>query len=124
MKWENRDINVTEWANIPTFSKLDDIVTPLRLLQLFFDDVIVDMIVGYTKLYSHRATSISWNRRKLRKDGKFHKSDQILNQTKTNVKLCLGKISLQKTLRIKFSVDSGFSNELCGKKRKPGNAGN
>ena len=68
MKWENRDINVTERTNIPIFSKLDDIVTTLRLLELFFDDVIVDMIVGYTKLYSHRATSISRNRRKLRKD--------------------------------------------------------
>ena len=43
------------------------------------------------------------------KDGKFNKSDQILDQTKRNInKLCLGKISLRKTLRIKFSVDSGF----------------
>ena len=43
------------------------------------------------------------------KDGKFHKSDQILDQTKRNInKLCLEKISLRKTLRIKFSVDSGF----------------
>ena len=33
---------------------LDDIVTPLKLLELFFDDVLVDMIFGYTKLYSHR----------------------------------------------------------------------
>ena len=33
---------------------LDDIVTLLRLLKLFFDDVLVDMIFGYTKLYSHR----------------------------------------------------------------------
>ena len=48
MKWENRDINVAEWANNAAFSKLDDIVTPLRLLELFFDDVLVDMIVGYT----------------------------------------------------------------------------
>ena len=54
MKWENRDINVVERANTPKFSKLDNIVTPLRLLELFFDDVSVDMIVGYTKLYSHR----------------------------------------------------------------------
>ena len=43
------------------------------------------------------------------KDGKFHKSDQILDQTKRNInKLRLGKISLRKTLRIKFSLDSGF----------------
>ena len=34
---------------MPKFSKLDDIVTPLRLLELFFDDVLVYMIVGYTK---------------------------------------------------------------------------
>ena len=38
----------------PKFSKLDDIVTPPRLLELLFDDVLVDMIFGFTKLYSHR----------------------------------------------------------------------
>ena len=58
-------------------------------------------------------------------DGKFHKSHQILNQTKRNInKLCLGKISRYKTVRIKFSVDSGFSNKPYDKKRKHGNAGN
>ena len=36
MKWANRDINVVEWANIPRFSALDDLVTSLRLLVLFF----------------------------------------------------------------------------------------
>ena len=36
MKWANGDINVVEWANIPKFSVLDDLVTPLRLLELFF----------------------------------------------------------------------------------------
>ena len=54
MKWENRGINVVTRANIPKFSKQDNIVTPPRLFELFFDDVLVDMIVGYTKLYSHR----------------------------------------------------------------------
>ena len=29
-------------------------VTPLRLLELFFDDVLNNMIAGYTKLQSHR----------------------------------------------------------------------
>ena len=29
-------------------------MTPLRLIELFFDDVLVEMIFGYTKLYSHR----------------------------------------------------------------------
>ena len=59
------------------------------------------------------------------KDGKFCKNGQILNQTKTIIdKLCLGKISLQKPVRIKLSVDSRFSNELYGQKRKPENAGN
>ena len=36
MKWANRDINVIEWANIPKFSTIENIVTPLRLLELFF----------------------------------------------------------------------------------------
>ena len=54
MKWKNCDIDVALRAKIPKLSKLDDIVTPLRLLKLFFDDALVYMIVGYTKLYSHR----------------------------------------------------------------------
>ena len=49
-------------------------------------------------------------------EGKFHKSYQI-NQIKRNInKLCLRKISRQKVVRIKFSVNSAFSNMLCGKK--------
>ena len=36
MKSANRDINVVEWANIPNFRALDDLVTPFRLLELFF----------------------------------------------------------------------------------------
>ena len=36
MKWANRDTNVVELVNIPTFSALDDLVTPLKLLELFF----------------------------------------------------------------------------------------
>ena len=36
MKSETRDINVVEWANIPNFSALDNLVTPLRLLALSF----------------------------------------------------------------------------------------
>ena len=36
-------------------------------------------------------------------DRKFHKSHQILNQIKRNInELCLGKISCQKAVRIKF----------------------
>ena len=54
MKWENRDINVVGRENIRKFSRPDDILAPLRLLELFFDDKLVDMIVGHTKLYSHR----------------------------------------------------------------------
>ena len=58
-------------------------------------------------------------------DGKSHKSHQIPSQTQRNInKLCFGKISRKKAVRIKFSVDSAFSNMLYGKKRKPGNAGN
>ena len=56
---------------------------------------------------------------------KIHESDQTLNQTKRDIsKLCLRKISFQKTVRMKLFVDSGFSNVSYGKKRKPGNAGN
>ena len=36
MKWANRDINVVEWANFLKFSALGELVTPLRLLELFF----------------------------------------------------------------------------------------
>ena len=54
MKWENSDINVAEQAKIPTFNKLDDIGTPLRHFELFSDDALVDMIVGYTKLHGDR----------------------------------------------------------------------
>ena len=58
-------------------------------------------------------------------DRKFHKSYQILNQTKRYInKLCLGKISHFKTVRIKFSMDSGFSNKPYDKNWKHGNAGN
>ena len=58
-------------------------------------------------------------------DRKFHKSHQILNQTKRYInKLCLGKISRYKTVRIKFSMDSGFSNKPYDKVQKHGNAGN
>ena len=36
IKWENRDVNVVDWENIRKFSLLDDLVVPLRLLELFF----------------------------------------------------------------------------------------
>ena len=51
---ENRDIDVVEWISIWKCSKLDDIVTFLRLLEFIFDDVLTHMTVGYTTLYSHR----------------------------------------------------------------------
>ena len=54
MKWDNRNINVVEQANISKFSKLDNIVTHLKLIELFFNGVLVNMNVGYTKLYGHR----------------------------------------------------------------------
>ena len=55
MKSANRDINVAEWANIPNYSALDDLVTPLRLLELFFVTYLVDIIFGYMKLYSRES---------------------------------------------------------------------
>ena len=73
------------------------------------------------------ARSIPRNRRKRqksRKYGNMYKSVQTLNQTTRDInKLCLGKISFQKTVRLKFSLDSEFLNVLYGKKRKPENAG-
>ena len=54
MMWECRNINVVEQAKIPKFSQLDDIGTPLRHFELFSNDELVDMIVGYTKFYGHR----------------------------------------------------------------------
>ena len=54
MEWETSDINVVERSNTEKFSKIDNIVTALRLLELLFHDALVDMIVGYTKLYSLR----------------------------------------------------------------------
>ena len=57
MMCANRDINVISvvvWANIPKFNTLDDIVTPLILVELLFDKLLVDMILGGTTLYSHR----------------------------------------------------------------------
>ena len=54
MQWENCAINVLEQANIPQLSRPDDIGTPLRLLESFFVNMLVDMIAGYTKLYGHR----------------------------------------------------------------------
>ena len=49
MKWENRDIDITERVNVSKFSKLDDTVTPFTFPKLFFDYVLVDMIVGFPK---------------------------------------------------------------------------
>ena len=52
IKWANRDVNIVDWANIPKFCVLDDLVTPLRLFELFFATLIwVDMVFGYIKLY-------------------------------------------------------------------------
>ena len=48
LKWESCDINVEECGNISKLSKLDDIGTSLRLFELFFDNALVEMIVGYT----------------------------------------------------------------------------
>ena len=48
-----------------------------------------------------------------RMDRKFHKSQQILNQIKRNInKLCLGKISCQKAVRINFTWICIFANIL------------
>ena len=48
-----RVINVVEQTYIPKFSKRDDMRIPLRLFESLFDDALIDIIVGYTKLYGH-----------------------------------------------------------------------
>ena len=45
MKWENLGINDVQRRNISKFRKLD---------KLFYDDALIDIIFGYTKLYSYR----------------------------------------------------------------------
>ena len=54
MKRGNCDNHVVEQVNVSKFSKLDDRGTSLRLFESFFNDALVDMIIGCTKLYSHR----------------------------------------------------------------------
>ena len=54
----------------------------------------------------------------------FTKVTEYLIKFKETLINCLGKISRQKAVTIKFSVDFAFSNMFYGKKRKPGNAGN
>ena len=82
-------------------------------------------VITATNIWPGRFPRITGNAGNHREDGKLHKSNQIINQSKRNTnKLCLGKISLQKTLKRKFSVDSGFSNEVYGEKRKHGNTEN
>ena len=46
----------------------------------------------------------------------FTKVTKYLTKLRNINKLCLGKISRQKAVRIKFSVDSAFSNMFYGKK--------
>ena len=50
----NHDIIVVERVSIPNFSKPGNIGTLLKLYESFFDDAVVDIYFGYTKLYSHR----------------------------------------------------------------------
>ena len=49
----SRDINVAEWANMPNFSTLDDLVTLLRLFELIFD-ILIGMTFGYINLFGNR----------------------------------------------------------------------
>ena len=59
MKWENRDTNILKQANIPQFSRLDNIGACLRLFESFFVNMLVDVIVGYTKLYGNREKAVT-----------------------------------------------------------------
>ena len=63
VKQANRDITVIKWVNIPKFSALDNLVTPLRFLKLFFFDILVKkmhlflsmlLLTGCQKLPDHK----------------------------------------------------------------------
>ena len=58
MKWANHDINVVECVNIPKFSALDDLVTPLRLLELFFRRIILYNFVLHQVVQSRKQALI------------------------------------------------------------------
>ena len=49
MNWENRDTNVAKDANIPKFSKLDDIGIPLGPFESFFDYAFDYALVDWLK---------------------------------------------------------------------------
>ena len=78
MKWENRDINVVEQANIPKLSKLDNIVISLRYFESFFGDALADMSVGYTTFqgYGGKADTTFYGY-----GGKAGTSFEITNET-------------------------------------------
>ena len=102
---------LTEGRNFKTFLK-ENCAIAFDSCYLFTKEILnMELNIVLIRL---KARSIPRNCRKRRKSRKWRK---ILN-------LCLRKISRQKAVRIKFSVDSAFSNMLYGKKRKPGNAGN
>ena len=50
MKWGSRDINAVERESIPKLSKLNNIEISLRLFESLFDDALVYVVVGYSKL--------------------------------------------------------------------------
>ena len=47
-------INTSKTPLITSQQYSGNIVIPLRFPEFFFDDVLVNMIIGYTKFYSHR----------------------------------------------------------------------
>ena len=54
---------------------------------------------------------------------KFIKVAKHLTKLKETLTNCLGKIALQKTVRMKLSADSGLLNVFYGRKEEPRNAG-
>ena len=74
MKWEIRDINVVALAHLSKCSMLDGIVTPIRLLELFFDDVLVGMIIICIKLY--------------RKESKLYREKAEISLEITDERIC------------------------------------
>ena len=60
-KWENCDINVVEQADIPHFSKLDNIGTPFIYFIYLFNNLFkVDKFTKIQYIYIYKSSQTNW----------------------------------------------------------------
>ena len=86
MKWENRGINVVEWANIANFSALDNLVTPSNFsnYSLWRIRTTFEQVVNKNRL---RKYAIIGNKQ-LQKKECGHFEQRSVHQEKTLRNLC------------------------------------